>query len=268
MTQPARQRLAAEVARTRSSLSVGIEPAPEHLPRGFDPTLPGYDSFFRGMIDALAGRVAAFKFNLAFFEALGPGGWALMHDLRAHIGDRGYVIADAKRGDIGSTAQRYASALFDSLGADATTLSPLMGRDSLEPFLGRPDRLSFVLALTSNPGAQDFLLRDDLAWRIVECVSSWDAHGCAGFVAGATRPGQIARLRTLAPDAPLLVPGIGAQGGSLQGTLDALRAGTGTALIHVTRDLVRGMDAAADPFEFIRARAAWWNAQIAGEDVP
>ncbi len=259
----ARERLAAEVRRTGSALSVGIEPAPEHLPRGFEPTIPGYNAFFRAMIDSLAGHVGAFKFNLAFFEALGPRGWQLLHDLRGHVGRRAYVIADAKRGDIGSTAQRYATALLDSLDADAATLSPLMGRDSLEPFLARPDKLSFILALTSNPGAQDFLLHDGLAWRIVSAVRQWDAHSCAGFVTGATRPELLARLRELAPDAPLLIPGVGAQGGDLAATLAALRDGTGPALVHVTRDLIRGIDPGADPFDFIRARAAWWNARIA-----
>ncbi len=262
----ARDRLAAEIARTGSCLSVGIEPDPAHLPPGFPSTIGGYGSFYRSMVDALAGRVAAFKFNLAFFEALGPPGWSLLHDLRAHIGGRGYVIADAKRGDIGTTAQRYAVALFDSLGADATTLSPLMGRDSLAPFLERADRLSFVLALTSNPGAQDFLLQGDLAWRIVERVGEWDTRECCGFVAGATRPEHLARLRSMVPGAPTLVPGIGAQGGDLAATLGALREGRGSALIHVTRDLIRGIDHAPDPIEFIRARADSWNARIIGKD--
>ena len=135
-----------------SLLSVGLEPCPEYLPASgeFEPSIDGYEAYLAAIIEATGESAAAYKFNLAFFEDLGPDGWALLKRIRDRIPASAMVISDAKRGDIGSTAKRYAHATFDWLNADAVTLSPLMGRDSAEPFLARRDRLCFFLCLTAT----------------------------------------------------------------------------------------------------------------------
>ncbi len=260
-----------DAQRAKSSLlSAGIEPCAEYLVPGFDPTPAGYRDFFREFIAATRDHVCAYKFNLAFFEALGRAGGELLYDVRAMVPDDVLVIADAKRGDIGSTAKHYAHAIYGEFAADATTVSPLLGRDSVEPFLAWSDRLTFVLALTSNPGAEDFLLRDDLGFRIAERVLEWDTNHCAGFVAGATRPELLARLRALAPHAPLLIPGLGAQAGDLAATMAATRAGSADApvVLHVTRGLFPAEVNTANPFAIIQAAAKKWNRKIAAASAP
>lgn len=258
-------KLRAAQGATGSLLSAGIEPCADYLVPGFEPTPTGYREFFSEFIAATHGHVCAYKFNLAFFESMGSAGWDLLYDVRAMIPDEVLVIADAKRGDIGTTAKHYAQAMFGEFNADATTVSPLLGRDSVEPFLAWSDRLTFVLALTSNPGADDFLLRDDLAWRIVERVLEWDTKQCAGFVAGATRPELLARLRAMAPSAPVLIPGLGAQAGDLAATMAATRTGNADApvILHVTRGLFPAEVNTADPFKIIQAAAMKWNRRIA-----
>jgi len=215
------------------------------------------------MIDATAGAAGVYKANLAFFEALGAEGWALLERTRAAVPDGAFFIADAKRSDIGSTAERYAEAMFDRLRADACTINPLMGSDSLAPWLNRDDRLAFVLALTSNPGARDFLLPDDLYLGIIERTRDLAGETPVGFVVGATRGEQVSLCRTSAGDSPLLIPGLGAQGGSLEQTAAHARweEGDPRVVIHLTRGLLPDPDD-ADPAAAIRARLAHWNDTI------
>jgi len=253
-----------------SLLSAGIEPCANYLVPGFSPTPEGYRDFFREFIAATRDHVCAYKFNLAFFEALGRAGGDLLYDVRGMVPDDAFVIADAKRGDIGSTAKQYAHALYGEFEADAATVSPLLGRDSVEPFLAWNDKLTFVLTLTSNPGADDFLLRDDLGFRIAQSVLEWDTQHCAGFVAGATRPELLARLREIAPHAPVLIPGLGAQAGDLAATMQATRAGNadGAVLLHVTRGLFPSGVNTADPCAMIQDAAQKWNCRIAEASTP
>jgi len=242
------EKLNAAIKRTGCVISAGIEPAPDYLPpSGFEPTPSGYLDFFRVFIEATRDLVAAYKFNLAFFESMGVDGARLLADTRAMVPDDVLLIADAKRGDIGSTAKHYAKALYEVLGADAATVNPLMGRDSAEPFLDYGDRLTYFLGLTSNPGAADFLQRDRLFERIAKAVQEWSGGSNAGLVVGATRGAtDIGAVRAAAPTLPFLVPGVGAQGGdaaavfSAGAAVSSARLEGGGVLIHSTRGLLVG----------------------------
>ena len=213
------------------------------MPSVFPRTIGGRRDFLRAIIDAADGVAAAVKFNLAFFETHGADGWRLMEDVRATVPEGLAVIADGKRGDIASSAKEYASAIYARLDADAATVNPLMGRDAVDPFLQWDDRLTYVLALTSNPSASD-LLEGDLSARISAKTGEWSAR-CdgtnAGLVIGATRPTRIAELRRVSGRLAALVPGVGAQGGGVAQTI----AGSacegdelGDVLIHVTRSVL------------------------------
>jgi orotidine-5'-phosphate decarboxylase len=207
--------------RNRSLLCVGLDPSTRKLPAvlrsAADPTY----AFCMAIMEATADLVCAFKPNIAFFEALGPAG---METLRRLIAERPRdvpVILDAKRGDMGSTAEAYAEAVFDRLGADAVTLSPYLGSDALAPFLRYADKGCIVLCKTSNPGSAD-LQELELATGgplFLEVArrarDDWNGNGNLGLVVGATYPGVLAQVRALCPDLPLLVPGVGAQGGEL-----------------------------------------------------
>ncbi|MBI1291757.1 orotidine-5'-phosphate decarboxylase [bacterium] len=259
------EKLKAAQARTGSLLSVGLEPCAEYLPASMTADLGNYESFLRDIIEASAEHVCAFKFNLAHFEALGWEGMELLYCVRDMIPDNVLVIADAKRGDIGSTAKQYAEAIFGKLKADAVTLNPLMGRDSAAPFLEWKDKLNIFLVLTSNPGAADFLLPNDLYKSIAHAVKGWNEHaGNCAFVTGATRPAQLGELRAIAPSIPFLVPGLGAQGGDLAETIRHGRiTGDFSGLIlHVTRGILPGPTETGDPVELIRAKVQQWNRDI------
>ncbi|HVZ94914.1 MAG TPA: orotidine-5'-phosphate decarboxylase [Phycisphaerales bacterium] len=255
--------------RTRSLVSVGLEPHPDYLASGFTPSLANYESFLRVIIDATAGLACAYKFNLAFFEALGPDGVAMLYRVRSRLPDDVLIIADAKRGDIGSTARCYASALYDSLGADSATVNPLMGRDSAEPFLAYRDKLTFFLALTSNPGASDFIIPDNLYLSIARSIQEWTAGENAGIVVGATRPVMVKDVRAAAPSLPFLIPGVGAQGGDLEETARLARlappspANFSGMIFHVTRGVLPSKEDSGDPADVIRRKATEWRDRTA-----
>ncbi|HEU5346459.1 MAG TPA: orotidine-5'-phosphate decarboxylase [Ktedonobacterales bacterium] len=201
-------------------------------------------NFTQAIVDATADLVCAFKPNSAFFEQHGVPGQRALQRLIAHIHAR-YpevpVILDAKRGDIGSTSTAYARAAFDALGADAITLHPYLGREALDPFLKRADRGCIILCRTSNPGAgefQDLALRaadgDErpLYQRVARAVASeWNAAGNCALVVGATYPEELRTVRALAGDLPILVPGVGAQGGDLEAVIRNGRDPQGHGLI-------------------------------------
>ncbi len=210
-------RLDRAIISTGSMLCLGLDPDAADA--------AGAERQCHDLLDATLDDVCAVKPNLAFFEQHGSAGYAVLERIRDAVpGDR-MLILDGKRGDIGNTATAYARALFDVLGADAITVNALMGRDSVAPFLDRPGRGVFVLARTSNPGAADFLDHPEAAplyTRIVDIAGGWDPGGGAiGYVVGATSPQAIAEVRRRAPRAPLLLPGVGAQGGSLEAAVAA-----------------------------------------------
>jgi orotidine-5'-phosphate decarboxylase len=187
--------------------------------------MPRHDilEFNRGIIDATADLVCAYKPNLAFYEAFGLEGLVALEKTVKYIPEGIPVIGDAKRGDIGNTARRYAEALFSAFGFDAATLNPYLGYDSVEPFLEYPDKGVFILCRTSNPGALDFqALRcgDVPLYEVVaQKAKEWDRYGNIGLVVGATYPEELRRIRQLCPQMPLLIPGLGAQGGDLASTV-------------------------------------------------
>ena len=149
------ERLQARVARLGMPLCLGIDPHPDQLPGELSHDVRGVETFARGVVEAAGEHAVAIKVNVAFFEAFGSAGWAALERLRGDLPADQFLVLDAKRGDIGSTAERYAEGLFGTLGADAVTVSPYLGADAIEPFLAFPDRVVFVLARTSNPNAGD-----------------------------------------------------------------------------------------------------------------
>lgn len=209
----------------RSCLCVGLDSdirrIPAHLLSGPDPVF----EFNRQIIEATADFAVAYKPNIAFYEAQGPAGWESLAKTLAVIPDDIMVIADAKRGDIGNTSRLYARAFFENLNCEAITVAPYMGKDSVQPFLEYENHWVFVLALTSNPGAEDFQwTRDEeetLYQKVVRRSQEWAAEspGELGYVVGATRPEYLAEIRSLAPEAFFLVPGVGAQGGDLESVM-------------------------------------------------
>src|SRR6202050_1155968 len=212
------------------------------------------------LVDETIEHVAPSKPNLAFFEQLGSAGYAILERLRAHIpGDR-ILILDAKRGDMGNTAEAYARALFDVLGADCVTVNPLLGSDSVLPFLQRPDCGALLVARSSNPGAGDLLdarLESGMpvSARIVELGLGWDPGGSVGFVVGATRPEAVAAIRSAAPEAPLLLPGGGAQGGAREESVSAgLDARGRGVILPVSRGLEVAPEGAARAARDLRER--------------
>jgi orotidine-5'-phosphate decarboxylase len=238
------ERLREASRRNQSLLCVGLDPDPRRIPAHLGGGAAGVLAFCAQIVEATADLVCAFKPNAAFFEALGPDGFAALAELLRMRPGVPFIL-DAKRGDIGSTAEAYAQAAFDALGADAITLSPFLGGDSLEPFLRRPEKGCFILCKTSNPGGgdlQDLRLADGgtLSMHVARlAASSWNANGNVGLVVGATYPGALAEVRAACPTLPLLVPGVGAQGGELEAAVCAAvdSAGEG-ALISASRSIL------------------------------
>lgn len=235
------ERLDAAATRNRSRLCVGLDPDPRRIPGSVA-------AFLREIVAATADLVCCYKPNLAFFEALGRDGSTVLGETLAAIPAEIPVLADAKRGDIGPTAEAYARALFDVWGFDAATVNPYGGGDTVEPFLAYADRGVFVWCRSSNPGASDFqdlLVREPgadgrpLYAVVAERARGWNARGNVGLVVGATEPAAIARLRRLCPELPFLVPGVGAQGGALEASVQAAAfEGGGGFMINASRSVL------------------------------
>jgi orotidine-5'-phosphate decarboxylase len=203
-----------------SLLCVGLDSDVALLPRHMRRSPSALLVFNRRIIDATHDLVCAYKLNLAFYEALGEQGWRVLKKTLQHIPRNIITIGDGKRGDIGNTAERYAAALFDDLRFDAITVNPYMGYDSVEPFLRNARRGVFLLALTSNKGSSDFqrlkVAGQPLYERVVQAAVRWNTKKNIGLVVGATHSKELQRIRTLAPTMPILLPGIGSQGGDVQ----------------------------------------------------
>jgi orotidine-5'-phosphate decarboxylase len=230
-------RLAARWRSADSLLAVGLDPDPARIPSHLRDRPEAIFEFCRAIVDATADLVCAFKPQIAYFASARAEDQ--LERLVAHIRARYpevIVILDAKRGDIGSTAEHYAREAFERYGADAVTLSPYMGLDSIEPFLAYPERGAFLLCRTSNPGGNDLQMLDVGGERVYERVArltagDWNRGGQLGLVVGATFPEELARVRALAADLPLLVPGIGAQGGDVEATVRAGQTAGGTGMV-------------------------------------
>ncbi len=232
-------RLRERTALLGTPLCLGVDPHPDALPEGMSPDVRGVESFARGLIESAAEHAAAVKINVAFFEAFGSSGWAALERVRRDVPGETICILDAKRGDIGSTAERYAAGLFGMLEADAVTLSPYLGEDAIEPFLAHPGKLVYVLARTSNPSAARVqALRTD-AGTVYEAVGAWVADrwpdGRVGLVVGATAPDELKHLRATVPGPGFLVPGVGAQGGDLDAGVRWCDGAWAPGLVAVSR---------------------------------
>src|SRR6267154_2152996 len=246
------ERLARAQQTSGSLVCVGLDPDPARLPKDLDGAQPLY-AFNRRIVDATADIAAAYKPQIAFYSALGAEA-ELVASIR-YIRERApaaLVILDAKRNDIGNTAEAYAREAFDRYGADAVTVNPYMGEDSVLPFLARPDRAAILLCRTSNPGAQDFqdLLVDGLPLyrRVAErAAGRWNNNGNLMLVVGATFPREMADLRMAHPELSFLVPGIGSQGGNLDAALSAgLDARGAGLLISSSRNIIYAGGGAAE----------------------
>lgn len=217
-----RQELIHRIQQKSTFLCVGLDPDLSKLPVHFRDATDPIADFCCEIVDATRQYCVAYKPNLAFFEQFGTAGWASLQKVMDYIGSEHFIIADAKRGDIGNTATMYANAFFRQLKADAVTVAPYMGSDSVLPFLAFPGKWAVVLALTSNKGSADFQLlqvndgsREQLYEHVLKVCAAWGSPENMMYVVGATHPAAFARVREIVPHHFLLVPGVGAQGGDL-----------------------------------------------------
>ena len=219
MTQEA---LFEQIRLKKSFLCIGLDIDLEKLPPQFNKSKDPLYEFARFIIDATHSYAVAYKPNLAFFETYGLEGWKAFDKITRYLKQKypqHFIIADAKRGDIGNTASRYAKAFFETYNVDAVTIAPYMGKDAVEPFLSYKDKFGILLALTSNAGASDFQFTESAGQKLYEKVleksKNWDGAQQLMYVVGATRAEALQEIRATIPKAFLLVPGVGAQGGSL-----------------------------------------------------
>lgn len=237
-----RQQLIAQIRKKRSYLCVGLDTdiskIPPHLRGEEDPIF----TFNKAIIDATRDLCVSYKINTAFYEAQGVKGWQAMAKSVEYIGEEHFRIADAKRGDIGNTSEQYARAFFGQLPFDAVTVAPYMGEDSVKPFLQYAGKWAIVLGLTSNKGAADFELQQAgeglLYESVLRRVSEWGTPSNLMFVIGATRADAFTNVRRLTPDHFYLVPGVGAQGGSLKEISEKAMNGDCGLLVNSSRAII------------------------------
>jgi orotidine-5'-phosphate decarboxylase len=264
-----RQQLIEQIRKKQSYLCVGLDTditkIPKHLLSEPEPVF----SFNKAIIDATKDLCVAYKINTAFYEALGLKGWEAMEKTVRYIGDEHFKIADAKRGDIGNTSDQYAKAFFETLPFDSITVAPYMGEDSVKPFLQYKGKWAIVLGLTSNEGAKDFELKrlvregankdEELLYeKVLKTVSTWGTPDNLMFVVGATQADEFTNIRKITPDHFYLVPGVGAQGGSLKDISEKAMNKDCGLLVNVSRAVIYASD--KDDFS-IRAREIAYSYQ-------
>jgi orotidine-5'-phosphate decarboxylase len=251
---------------TGSLLCLGLDPEPDLLPSSIERSPRGIAEFVQTIVDAVGDAVSSYKLNLAFYERWGrEASWLLDRALASLPKDRP-VIFDAKRGDVGSTAQAYAHGIFEAWGADAVTVHPWLGYDSIAPFLAHKDKEVFIVCRTSNPGAaefQDLRSEGETMYRhIARAAVRWDHHDNVGLVVGATIPAELRDVRQIAGDRLLLVPGIGAQGADLTAALRAaLRPDGRGAIVPISRAILFA-SAGADYADAAHAAAKHYRGAI------
>ncbi|MDI6401001.1 orotidine-5'-phosphate decarboxylase [Balneolaceae bacterium ANBcel3] len=254
------EKLASSIRRSRSVICAGIDPVPELFPDEIKNTASSeYEqvvTYCRRLIEQTKAGVAAYKFNVAYFEALGRDAYHILDDVLESVPSGKIIIADAKRGDVPHTSERYKAAFFDRFGFDAITLSPFMGTDTLEPYLRDKERAIYALTLTSNPGAGQFMLQPfggepSMSMYIAKLLAETNANhpGTVGMVIGATQDEQYMPVMKSNPKAPLLIPGIGAQGGSVEKLAVALDTHQGQPLINASRSLSAFQSALDTPWD-------------------
>ena len=241
-----REALIEQIRAKRSVLCVGLdtdlEKIPAHLLHEEDPVF----TFNKAIIDATAASTVAYKPNIAFYESMGVKGWQSLEKTIQYLDEKYpeiFTIADAKRGDIGNTSKMYAKAFFENMNFDSVTVAPYMGEDSVTPFLEFPNKWVILLGLTSNKGAFDFQFIENaegeaLFESVVKKAQEWATADQLMFVLGATKTEHLARLRSIAPDHFFLVPGVGAQGGSLEEVLKQATNKDFGVLVNSTRGII------------------------------
>lgn len=237
-----RKELVDQILSKQTYLCVGLDTDPAKLPVHLRSHPDAVFEFNRRIIDATREHCVSYKINTAFYEAQGLKGWEALEKTVHYIPSTHFRIADAKRGDIGNTSSQYAKAFFETLPFDAITVAPYMGADSVKPFLEYEGKWTILLGLTSNPGARDFELQpagDGLLYeKVLRTATQWGRPDQLMFVIGATRADEFANIRKIAPDNFFLVPGVGAQGGSLKDISEhALTADCGL-LVNASRAII------------------------------
>lgn len=230
----------------QSYLCVGLDTDPRKIPHHLLTEPDPVFAFNKAIIDATADCAVAYKPNIAFYEAQGPKGWESLQKTLDYIPANCFTIADAKRGDIGNTSDLYARTFFDATAAglsfDSVTVAPYMGHDSVTPFLAYEGKWVILLALTSNPGSADFQRQQigdqELFESVITTAHTWAGPDKLMFVVGATQADELSRIRELAPDSFLLVPGVGAQGGNLEQVSRRGLTSAGGLLVNASRSIL------------------------------
>ncbi|WP_461082288.1 orotidine-5'-phosphate decarboxylase [Spirosoma flavus] len=242
--------LSEQIAQKQSYLCVGLDTDPRKIPKHLLTEPDPVFTFNKAIIDATAEFAVAYKPNIAFYEAQGPRGWESLQKTLDYIPDTCFTIADAKRGDIGNTSDLYARTFFDpqaaGLSFDSVTVAPYMGHDSVMPFLAYEGKWVILLALTSNVGSADFQRQpvgeQELFEKVIETAQTWAGPEKLMFVVGATQADELSRIRELAPDTFLLVPGVGAQGGNLKDVSSRGLTPDGGLLVNASRSILYASD--------------------------
>lgn len=237
-----RKKLISEIKSKNSCLCVGLDSDVEKLPGHLPKDAYGIIEFNKQIIDATRDLCVAYKINTAFYECLGAGGWRAMEETVNYIAGDHFIIADAKRGDIGNTSTQYAKAFFEKLNFDAITIAPYMGKDSILPFLHFEHKWAIILALTSNEGSADFQKLNcegaHLWQQVLKATKEYGSDENIMYVVGATRADDLKKVRAIVPSHFLLIPGIGAQGGSIAEVMKHGKNKDAGLLINVSRSII------------------------------
>lgn len=261
-----RTELIQSIRSKKSVLCVGLDTDPTKIPQHLYSDEDPVFAFNKAIIDATHQHTVAYKINTAFYEAQGIAGWVSLQKTLAYIPEGIFTIADAKRGDIGNTADQYAKTFFDVYPFHSVTVAPYMGEDSVRPFLNRADRWGIVLGLTSNKGSRDFQMLPQgggmLYEEVLRKVSAWGTPENLMFVIGATQSEQLRFVRSIIPHHFLLIPGVGAQGGDLDAVCKAAMNGDAGILVNVSRAIIFA-GSGKDFAEKAEAAAADYQEQMA-----
>jgi len=238
-----KEKLVSLIKQRKSYLSVGLDTDLDKIPTFLLDKKDPIFEFNKAIIDATRDLCVAYKPNIAFYECYGAKGWESLQKTIDYIGEDHFIIADAKRGDIGNTSARYAKAFFEDMGADGVTVAPYMGEDSVSPFMGYDGKWVILLALTSNKGSQDFqndviASGEKVYEKVINTSKKWGSEESLMYVVGATHPEQLGAIRKMIPNHFLLIPGVGAQGGDLTAVSNQSLNSEAGILVNSSRGII------------------------------